>query len=73
MQKSFPQLLIFRQGHIIAVAVGTRKDAIDFLGFAARGTIKKHYTIDNIERLAEIFNEMKERKLIGRVVWDLDA
>ena len=34
--KAFPQIMVFKQANITAVAVGTRKDAIECLDFAAR-------------------------------------
>lgn len=33
--KAFPQVMVFKQANITAVAVGTRKDAIECLDFAA--------------------------------------
>ncbi|MCJ1461335.1 hypothetical protein MMC28_011717 [Mycoblastus sanguinarius] len=69
--KSFPQLLVSKQANIAAVAVGTRKDAIECLDFAARGIVKTHFRTEKMENLTEVFQEMKEGKLIGRVVLDL--
>ena len=34
--KAFPQVMVFKQANITAVAVGTRKDAIECMDFAAR-------------------------------------
>lgn len=69
--KSFPQSLVFKQANICAVAVGSRRDAIECLDFAARGIVKTHIKIEKMEKLTEIFQEMKEGNLIGRVVIDL--
>ncbi|KAK4691494.1 alcohol dehydrogenase, propanol-preferring, partial [Lecanoromycetidae sp. Uapishka_2] len=69
--KSYPQALVFKQANIAAVAVGTRKDAIECLDFAARGIVKTHFRTEKMEKLTEVFQEMKDGKLIGRVVLDL--
>lgn len=53
------------------MAVGSRKDAIECLDFAARGIVKTHYTVEKMGKLTEVFQQMKEGKLIGRVVLDL--
>ena len=39
--------------------------------FAARGIVKTHFRTEKMEKLTEIFNEMNEGKLQGRVVLDL--
>ena len=36
-----------------------------------RGLVKTHFRIEKMERLTDVFQEMKEGKLIGRVVIDL--
>lgn len=50
----FPQTLVFNQATICAVAVGTRRDAIECLDFAARGVVKTHFRIEKMEKLAEV-------------------
>ena len=52
--KSFPQALVFKQANIAAVAVGTRKDAIETLGFAARGIVKTQLRTEKMEKLTEV-------------------
>lgn len=52
--KSFPQSLVFKQANIAAVAVGTRKDAIECLDFAARGIVKTHFKLEKMEKLTEV-------------------
>ena len=69
--KSYPQALVFKQANIAAVAVGSRKDAIECLDFAARGIVKTHFRTEKMDKLTEVFQEMKDGKLIGRVVIDL--
>ena len=69
--KTYPQALVFNQANITAVAVGSRKDAIECLDFAARGIVKTHYTTVKMEKLSDVFRQMKDGNLIGRVVLDL--
>lgn len=65
--------LIMRAIKVVGVAVGTRKDAIDTLDFAARGVVKTHFRVEPLEKLTEVFKEMDELKMKGRVVIDLSA
>ena len=69
--KCYPQALVFKQANIAAVAVGNRRDAIECLDFAARGIVKTHFRTEKMDKLTEVFQEMKEGKLIGRVVIDM--
>ncbi len=52
--KAYPQSLVFKQATIAAVAVGTRKDAIEVLDFAARGIVKTHFRTEKMEKLTEV-------------------
>lgn len=36
-----------------------------------RGLVKTHFRTEKMEKLTDVFQEMKEGKLIGRVVIDL--
>ncbi|KAF1808783.1 GroES-like protein [Eremomyces bilateralis CBS 781.70] len=65
--------LIIGEKKIMGVAVGTRQDAIEVLDFAARGIVKTHYRTEPLDKLAEVFQEMDDQKLQGRVVIDLNA
>lgn len=56
--KSFPQELVSKQANICAVAVGTRKDAIECLDFAARGIVKTHFNTEKMEKLTEVSEEI---------------
>lgn len=71
--KSYPGAMVFKGATITAVAVGTRKDAIECLDFAARGLVKTHFRTEKMDKLTDIFQEMKDGKLIGRVVLDLQG
>lgn len=48
--------------------VGTREDLREALEFAAAGKIKTHYTKAKLEDINQIFQDMEEGKLLGRVV-----
>ncbi|KAF1977986.1 alcohol dehydrogenase 2 [Bimuria novae-zelandiae CBS 107.79] len=65
--------LIGRSIKIVGVAVGTRKEAIETLDFAARGVVKTHYRVEKLDKLTEVFQEMGDQRMKGRVVIDLSA
>lgn len=69
--KSYPQALVFKQATIAAVAVGNRRDAIECMDFAARGVVKTRYRIEKMDKLTQVFQEMEDETLQGRVVIDL--
>lgn len=48
--------------------VGTRKDLIEALAFAAEGKVHAHYTTDRLENVNAIFERMKKGAIDGRVV-----
>jgi alcohol dehydrogenase, propanol-preferring len=68
---ALPPTIIIRQLKIVGRAVGTQKDAREVMDPAARGIIKTHYRLENMDKLTEIF-EMSEGKMVGRVVLDLE-
>ncbi|KAF2666804.1 putative alcohol dehydrogenase [Microthyrium microscopicum] len=68
-----PQLLIGKELTVVGSSVGTRKDAIETLNFAARGVVKMHVKSDKMENLTQIFQDMNDGKLQGRVVLDLTS
>ena len=63
--------MLIQEKRIVGSAVGNRKDAIETMNMAARGIVKTHYTIEPMSKLTEVFNQMEEMKLQGRVVIDL--
>ncbi|KAA6416085.1 MAG: alcohol dehydrogenase II [Lasallia pustulata] len=69
--KAFPAFMVAKQKNITSVAVGNRREAIEALDFAARGVVKTHSTRVKMDKLTEVFEQMKEGSLIGRVVLDL--
>lgn len=52
-------------------AVGNQREALEVLDMAARGIVKTHLRVEKMEKLTEIFQEMSEGKMQGRVVLDL--
>jgi len=68
---AFPQILVAKAQSIVGVAVGNRQEAIETLEMAARGIVKTHYRVEKMDKLTEVFKEMEEGKLQGRVVLDL--
>ena len=52
--KAYPQALVFKQANIASVAVGTRRDAIEVLNFAARGVVKTHFRTEKMENLTDV-------------------
>ncbi|KAJ1302595.1 hypothetical protein OPQ81_002912 [Rhizoctonia solani] len=51
--------------------VGNREDARQALDIAARGRVRTTYRVEPLGALPEVFKEMKEGRLAGRVVLDL--
>jgi len=70
---AFPFAMINKHATITGSAVGNRTEAIETMEFAARGVIKAHYRVERMESLTEVFKEMHEGRLQGRVVLDLSA
>ena len=66
-----PQILVVKSIQIIGVAVGNRKEAIETLDFAARGVVKSHFRTEKMDKLTDVFHEMHDGKLKGRVVLEL--
>lgn len=71
MKGAHANLLVAKSLSIVGSAVGDRKEAIDALSFAARGIVKTHYRIEKMDKLTEIFKEMDEATVKGRIVLDL--
>lgn len=66
-----PQWLISKALRVVGVTVGDRREAIETLDFARRGLVKSQVRVEKMERLGDVFREMEEGKLHGRVVLDL--
>ncbi|KAJ5331158.1 hypothetical protein N7476_000941 [Penicillium atrosanguineum] len=70
---AFPSSFINKHLTVTGSAVGNRTEAIETLKFAERGIIKAHYRTEKMDKLTEVFKEMGEGKLQGRVVLDLSG
>lgn len=71
IKSAIPALLIGKSVQVVGSAVGSRKEAIETMDFAARGVVKSHFRIEKMDKLTDVFKEMQEGKLQGRVVLDL--
>jgi propanol-preferring alcohol dehydrogenase len=70
--QAFPSIIVTRNQKIVGSVVGNQKEAIEVLDMAARGLVKTHYRLEKMEKLTEVFQEMSELKMQGRVVLDLE-
>jgi len=68
-----PGVMVAKALQIVGSAVGSRKEAIETMEFAARGIVKTHFRTEKMDKLSDIFNEMHAGKLQGRVVLDMTA
>jgi propanol-preferring alcohol dehydrogenase len=68
---AFPSQMVLDEIRIVGSAVGGRREALEVLELAARGVVKTHYRLEKMENLNDVFQEMAEGKLQGRVVLDL--
>jgi propanol-preferring alcohol dehydrogenase len=68
---AFPAAIVTQQLKIVGSAVGNQREALEVLDLAARGLVKTHYRTEKLEQLTEVFKEMDEGRLQGRVVIDL--
>ncbi|KAJ5915520.1 hypothetical protein N7466_011453 [Penicillium verhagenii] len=68
---AFPGIFVNSLATVTGSAVGNRVEAVETLAFAARGVLKVHYRVEKMEALTEVFKDMKEGKVQGRVVLDL--
>lgn len=64
-------VMVGKAVQIVGSAVGTRKEAIEAVEFAARGIVKTHYRVEKMDKLTSVFEEMDKQQLKGRVVIDL--
>lgn len=66
-----PSVTVFGELSIVGSAVGNRKDAVATLDLAQRGVIKSRYRLAKLEELDQVFQDMEDHKILGRVVLDL--
>ncbi|TVY82144.1 alcohol dehydrogenase [Lachnellula suecica] len=68
---AYPMSIATSQARIVGSSIGSRGEAVEVLQLAARGLVKTHFRTERLEGLEGVFGEMKEGKLVGRVVLDL--
>ncbi len=68
-----PAFMITRGISILGVAVGNRREAIECMQMAARGVVKTKVEVRKLDQLEQTFKDMEERKVLGRVVLDLQS
>lgn len=51
--------------------VGTRADLAESLSFAAEGKVASHYSMDSLDNINAIFEQMEDGKIEGRIVMQL--
>ena len=71
IETSYPAVMVAKMLTITSVAVGNRREAVEVLDFAARGVVETKVRVEKMDNLQEIFGEMGDGKLMGRVVLDL--
>lgn len=71
IEGALPSTMIAKCLTIRGVSMGNKRDAIDIMDFAARGVVKTYNRIEKMENLTQVFEEMSEQRLMGRVVLDL--
>lgn len=69
---AFPSTIVALELKIVGSAVGNQREALEVLDLAARGVVKIHYRLEKLEKLTEVFQEMSDGKMQGRVVIDLE-
>ncbi|EKD19181.1 uncharacterized protein L3040_009377 [Drepanopeziza brunnea f. sp. 'multigermtubi'] len=68
---AFPAVMVSMEYKIKGCAVGNQREALEVLDMAARGLVKTRVRLETMEKLTEVFQEMAEGKMQGRVVLDL--
>ncbi|KAK9723349.1 alcohol dehydrogenase [Basidiobolus ranarum] len=69
---SFPVFdLVLQRLTIRGSIVGNRQDLIEALDFAARGKVKCYYKTLQLEDLPQVYKDMHDGKIAGRIVLDL--
>jgi alcohol dehydrogenase, propanol-preferring len=68
---AFPSTLVTKMHNIVSSAVGNRRQAAEVLDMAARGVVKFPVKTVKMDQLQSVFEEMRDGKLMGRVVLDL--
>jgi propanol-preferring alcohol dehydrogenase len=67
ISNAYPGTLLPNQSHIVGSSIGSQREAIEVLKFAARGVVKTHYRLEKLDKLGEVFQKMADGKMEGRV------
>lgn len=67
-----PGTIATNQFRIVGSAVGNQREALEVLELAARGLVKTHIRLEKLEKLGEVFQELADGTMQGRVVVDLE-
>lgn len=67
ISNAFPGTILPNESHIVGSSIGSQREAIEVLAFAARGVVKTHYRLEKLEKLGEVFQQMAGGKMEGRV------
>lgn len=60
--------LVLRSITVRGTIVGTRQDLHEALGFAERGQVKCHFSVDSLDNVNEVFHKLMVGEVTGRVV-----
>jgi len=63
--------IVFKAINIIGSYVGNRQDAIEAIDIAAQGCVKCHFTCKGLPDLENVYTELMEGSITGRVVLDM--
>lgn len=68
-----PASLISKEIRIVGSLVGNRQDAIETLSLAAKEVVKTQFRVEPMSNLRQVFEQMDNMELKGRVVLDLTS
>lgn len=68
---AFPGMLLETEQRIVGSSVGSLEEAKATLELARKGVVKTHYRLCKMQDLTDVFHEMEQGKIQGRVVMDL--
>lgn len=57
---------------IVGSIIGTRRDLVECLDFAAQGKVKTNIQVRKLEEINDIFEELENGKVTGRIVMDFE-
>ncbi|SPO22191.1 probable ADH1 - alcohol dehydrogenase I [Ustilago trichophora] len=63
---------VFRSVRIVGSYVGNRQDAQEALEIAAAGKVKTHFKTLGLSQLPQVYEDMQNGKIAGRIVLDID-